>query len=87
MTLEEKYKNKTLDEKEAALKQLKEEMPIMTLGMTEEEIESAEEKIRSNEAEIGYLNKSIRKDKRDEKTIRKKEKNGKRRKKRKKHRN
>ena len=61
MTLEEKYKNKTLDEKEAALNQLKEEIPIMTLGMTEEELETAEEKIRSNEAEIGYLKKSIKK--------------------------
>ena len=34
MTLGEKYKNKTIEEKEAALKQLKEEMPIMTSVMT-----------------------------------------------------
>ena len=51
MTLEEKYKGKTIEEKEAALKQLNEEMPIMTPDMTEEEFKAAEEKIRSNEAE------------------------------------
>ena len=59
MTLEEKYKNKTLEEKEAALKNLYEEMPFMVPGMTEEELKAAEEKIRSNEAEASYLKKSI----------------------------
>ena len=67
MTLEEKYKDKTLEEKEAALKQLKEEIPIMTPGMTEEELKSAEEKIRSNEAEIKYVKSSIKQDKKDAK--------------------
>ena len=45
MTLEEKYKGKTIEEKEAALKQLKEEMPFMVPGMTEEELKAAEEKM------------------------------------------
>ena len=67
MTLEEKYKGKTIEEKEAALKQLNEEMPIMTPDMTEEEFKSAEEKIRSNEAEASYLKKSIKQDKKDAK--------------------
>ena len=67
MTLEEKYKDKTLEEKKAALKQLKEEMPFMVPGMTEEELKSAEEKIRSNEAEIKYLNSSIKQAKKDAK--------------------
>ena len=67
MTLEEKYKDKTLEEKEAALKQLKEEMPFMVPGMTEEELKAAEEKIRSNEAEASYLKKSIKQAKKDAK--------------------
>ena len=67
MTLEEKYKDKTIEEKEAALKQLKEEMPKMTYGMTEEELKPIEEKIRSNEAEIKYLNSSIKQAKKDAK--------------------
>ena len=67
MTLEEKYKGKTIEEKEAALKQLKEEMPKMTYGMTEEELKSTEEKIRSIEAESSYLKKSIKQDKKDAK--------------------
>ena len=67
MTLEEKYKNKTIEEKEAAVKQLEKEIPKMTYGMTEEELKSTEEKIRSIEAEISYLNKSIKQDKKDAK--------------------
>ena len=67
MTLEEKYKGKTIEEKEAALKQLKKEMPKMTYGMTEEELKPIEEKIRSNEAEISYLKSSIKQDKKDKK--------------------
>ena len=46
MTLEEKYKGKTIEEKEAALNQLKEEMPKTTIDMTEEELKAVEEKIR-----------------------------------------
>ena len=65
MTLEEKYKGKTIEEKEAALNQLKEEMPKTTIDMTEEELKAVEEKIMSNEAEIKYLKKSIKKDKKN----------------------
>ena len=61
MTLEEKYKGKTIEEKEAALNQLKEEMPKTTIDMTEEELKAVEE----NEAEIKYLKKSIKKDKKN----------------------
>ena len=72
MTLEEKYKDKTLEEKEAALKQLNEGIPKMTFGMTEEELRPIEEKIRSDEAEIKYLKGSIKEDK---KNIKKNKKN------------
>ena len=59
MTLEEKYKDMTLEEKKAALKQLKKEMPFMVPGMTEEEAKSKEEEIKSIKEEIKYLKGSI----------------------------
>ena len=65
MTLEEKYKGKTIEEKETALNQLKEEMPKTTIDMTEEELKAVEEKIRSNKAEIKYLKSSIKADKKN----------------------
>ena len=65
MALEEKYKGKTIEEKEAALNQLKEEMPKTTIDMTEEELKAVEEKIRSNKAEIKYLKSSIKADKKN----------------------
>ena len=59
MGFEDKYKDMTLEEKKAALKQLKKGMPFMIPGMTEEEAKSKEEEIKSREEEIKYLKGSI----------------------------
>ena len=59
MGFEDKYKDMTLEEKKAALKQLKKGMPFMVPGMTEEEAKSKEEEIKSRKEEIKYLKDSI----------------------------
>ena len=73
MGFEDKYKDMTLEEEEAALKQfkkeikqLKKEMPFMVPGMTEEEAKAKEEEakakeeeIKAKEEEIKYLKGSI----------------------------